>query len=270
MLNAFHTPRIRIIVGAALCAGLSGCVLSKPISEDQASALIRSSETFRRPKYARIPRRLTIRRNWGWHYGQEPLFSVSQLATVDAAVAILRLQRSIRVDENVFGQGEAAVHVIVITPTDIDSGELLTDEDPGTSSSQQDIMDAQEERRYGYALLDRRQLQRDRGWRIAVGAREFVKVDQIHNWKDVNVQLPVNELAIDFTWRWRPNELGEPFDSRSAAFESLPDSVQEEAKTSGVRMNTADPMHSRAFLRRDGDAWKLHLIDWSFGRGNPR
>jgi hypothetical protein len=83
------------------------------------------------------------------------------------------------------------------------------------------------------------------------------------------MNLPANELAVDFAWRWRPNELGDAFDSGSATYQALPDTVQSAAQTQRVRMNTKDLMHSRAYLHRVGANWELRLIEWSFGRGNP-
>ena len=257
------------LVAIAVCAALVDCRLSKPISEEQAAQLIRESKAFARPKYLRIPRQLTFTRSWYSRYGVEPLFTISELARVDAVLAVLKLQRMIRVDESIFGPGHGAMHLLVVTPTDIEGAALLSDEDPGTPLDEQEREDRRNERPYGYGLLRRDDLKRYPGWRIAVGTREFVQVDEIHNWKDANVELPVNELAIDFSWRWQPNELGDAFDSRSSTFESLPDTVQEAARTAGVRMNTSDLMHSRAFLHREGAEWKLRVIEWSFGRGNP-
>jgi hypothetical protein len=67
-----------------------------------------------------------------------------------------------------------------------------------------------------------------------------------------------------------PNEFGDPFDSQSASFRSFPEEVQTAATNWGARMNTETPMHSRAYLRRDGRQWVLNVIQWSTGRGNPR
>jgi len=78
------------------------------------------------------------------------------------------------------------------------------------------------------------QFKKEIGWRVPIGTREFLQVDQIHNWRDANENIPVNELAIDFSWRWLPNEFGDAFDSESQTYASFPDTVQEAAKNWGV------------------------------------
>ena len=248
----------------------TACGLSKPITNAEAAATIGQSEPFLRGKYLRVPRRITVTKRWTSAYGQEKLFTVSQLASIDPVVAILKLQRLVRVDESLYGPGMGATHLLVVTPTDLDSAALLPDPGRPMPTDQQAIEDRRAELPYVGYRYSMGEVKRDDAWRVLVGAREFVRVDKIHNWKDPNIEVPVNQLAVDFSWRWRPNELGDAFDSRSAAFESLPDSVQEAARSAGIRMNTGDLMHSRAYLERDRNGqWKLRLIEWSFGRGNP-
>ena len=257
---------VRILAVAALCS-VTAC-LSKPITKEEAAAIIRESEAFQRPKFVRLPRQMTLQHRYTY-YGQEKLLSVSQLANVDPVVAILKLQRVIRVEESVYGAGVGAPHHFLITPTNIDSAALLPDVERDRSDPQA-MEDAREERSYARRMYGMSEIKRDRAWRLAVGTREFVDIDQVHNWKDANIEMPVNELAVDFSWRWQPNDLGDAFDTRSSTFESMPDSVQEAARISGVRMNTSERMHSRAFFHRGNDGkWALRIIEWSFGRGNP-
>ena len=255
------------LVALAAVATLAGC-LSKPITTEEAATIIKESTAFNRPKFVRLPRQITFQRNYYTRYGQEKLFSIGQLANVDPVVAILKLQRMIRVDESIFGAGGGVPHLFVITPTDIDSASLLPDVEEDRRDPQA-IEDTRVERysRRTYQMSD---VKRERAWRLNVGARELIEVDQIHNWKDANIEIPVNELAVDFSWRWVPNEMGDVFDTRSSTFEAMPESVQVAARDFGVRMNTSERMHSRAFLRRGSDGkWTLRVIEWSFGRGNP-
>ena len=254
------------LVGATL---LAGC-LSKAITKEQAAGLIRGSATFGRPKFAHIPRQLTFQNYYSSPYGTEGVLSISDLSRVDPTVAILKLARVVNVSESIYGPGRGATHHLVITPTAIDSAALLADEDArGHEFDQQENLDLQEERPpVGYSGWNK--VQRDIGWRVAMGTREFLQVDQIHNWKDANENIPVNELAVDFSWKWVPNDFGDCFDTQSSTFQSFPDSVQNQARYWGVRMNTEHVMHSRAYLYREGDQWKLRLIQWSIGQGNPR
>ena len=257
-----------LTIGALAGLVLAGGCLSKPITNDDAARIVRSSSAFTRPKFAHIPRLITFQGYFSSPYGTEGVLSITDLARIDPTVAILKLARDVEVSESIYGPGRGAMHRLVITPTDIDSASLLADEAPNVQDAQENI-DAQEERppmaAYGWNTVHR-----ELGWRVAIGRRRLLHVDQIHNWKDVNENIPVNEVAVDFSWRWVPNELGDAFDSESDTFRSFPDSVRQSAWQFGARMNTAATMQSRAFLRRDGDQWQLDLIRWSYGRGNPR
>jgi hypothetical protein len=266
----YRTSKLRLtMIPLAGTLALAGC-LSKAITKDEAGALIRNSATFTRPKFAHIPRQVTFQSYYSSPYGTEAILSVSSLSRVDPTVAILKLTHAVNVSESIFGPGRGAMHQLVITPTEIDSGSLLADEDiRGHEFDAQEYLDAQEDRP-PVGSEGWNNVKREVGWRVAMGTRSFLQVDQIHNWKDANENIPVNELAMDFSWRWVPNEFGDCFDTQSETFRSLPDSVQESAKYWGVRMNTEGPMHSRAYLHREGEHWQLRAIQWSYGRGNPR
>jgi hypothetical protein len=261
-----HRLTMIALAGAVLA---TGC-LSKPITTDEAAKLVQTSSTFTRPKFAHIPRQLTFQSSFATSYGSEGVLSITDLARVDPTLAILKLERVVSVSESIYGPGRGAMHQLLVTPTGIDSTSLLADEDPRAGAfDEQENLDAQEERAHvlstGY-----NQFKKEIGWRVPMGTRQFLHVDKIHNWKDANENIPVNELAVDFSWKWVPNEFGDAFDTQSESFRSFPDQVQEAAGSWGVRMNTEGEMHSRAYLHRASDRWQLHLIQWSVGRGNPR
>jgi len=250
--------------------GVGGC-LSKAITKQEAGDLVRTSAAFTRPKFAHIPRLLTFQGFYYSEYGSEGVLSIIDLARVDPTLAILKLQRVISINESIYGPGRGAMHQLLINPTGIDASLLMGDEDARSGAfDQQEELDAQEERRRGTSLVSYNSFKKEIGWRAPIGTREFLQVDQIHNYRDANENIPVNELAIDFSWRWVPNELGDAFDTESATFRSFPDEVQRQAGIWGARMNTSAPMHSRAYLRREGKEWVLRLIQWSLGQGNPR
>ena len=270
MLRLSRSLRLTTIALVAL-VGLAGC-LSKPITKQEAGELVRTSAAFTRPKFAHIPRLLTFQGYYYSDYGSEGVLSITDLARVDPTLAILKLERVISINESIYGPGRGAMHQLLINPTGIDANVLMADEDARSGGyDQQEELDAQEERRRGTSLVSNNSFRKEIGWRVPIGTREFLQVDQIHNYKDANENIPLNELAIDFSWRWVPNELGDAFDTESATFRSYPDEVQREAGVWGVRMNTSAPMHSRAYLHREGKEWVLRLIQWSSsGRGNPR
>jgi hypothetical protein len=250
--------------------GLDGC-LSKAITKQAAGDIVRTSAAFTRPKFAHIPRLLTFQGYYYSEYGSEGVLSITDIARVDPTLAILKLERVISINESIYGPGRGALHQLVINPTGIDASLLMADEDARSGAyDQQEELDAQEERRRGTSLVSYNSFKKEIGWRVPIGTREFLQVDQIHNYRDANENIPVNELAIDFSWRWVPNELGDAFDTESATFHSFPDEVQRQAGVWGARMNTSAPMHSRAYLQREGKEWVLRLIQWSLGQGNPR
>lgn len=266
-----HRRRLRLTtITLAVVLALGGC-LSKPITKTQAGEMVKASAAFTRPKFAHIPRLLTFQGYFYSEYGSEGVLSIIDLAKVDPTLAILKLERLISISESIYGPGRGAMHQLLIAPSGIDAGVLMADEDPRSGAyDPQEELDAQEERRRGTSLVSYNSFRKEIGWRVAIGTRELLQVDQIHNWRDANENIPVNEIAVDFSWRWVPNELGDAFDTQSATFRSLPDEVQQSAGTWGVRMNTSAPMHSRAYLRREGKEWSLRLIQWSLGQGNPR
>ena len=265
-----RTLRLTAIALVAL-VGVDGC-LSKAITKQAAGELVRTSAAFTRPKFAHIPRLLTFQGFYYSEYGSEGVLSINDLARVDPTLAILKLERVISINESIYGPGRGAMHQLLINPTGIDANVLMADEDARSGAyDQQEELDAQEERRRGTSLVSYNSFKKEIGWRVPIGTREFLQVDQIHNWRDANENIPVNELAVDFSWRWVPNELGDAFDTESATFKSFPDEVQRSAGVWGVRMNTSAPMHSRAYFHREGKEWVLRLIQWSSGgQGNPR
>src|SRR5690349_5430279 len=233
-----RTVRLTTLAIAAL-VGLDGC-LSKAITKQQAGDLVKTSAAFTRPKFAHIPRLLTFQGFYRSDYGAEGVLSITDLARVDPTLAILKLQRVISISESIYGPGRGAMHQLVITPSGIDANVLMADEDARSGGyDQQEELDAQEERRRGTSLVSYNSFRKEIGWRVPIGTREFLQVDQIHNYRDANENIPLNELAIDFSWRWVPNELGDAFDTESATFRSYPDEVQRQAGIWGVRMNTS-------------------------------
>lgn len=253
----------RATLGVLVASAVSSCGLSSPLSRDEAATIVRTSELFTRPYAVLIPSRVYVNSDWSYGEAPEGPLSVSDLARVDPTLAILKSRGLVDIAEMTTpGQYRGGNHLLTIVPSHIDPALLSPD-------AGEDDADARTYRGIAVSTRDQRGIDRTRGWRMPVGTRVFTKVQEIHNWRDVNIDLPVNELAVDFTWRWQPSEAGDPFDSESDAFQSLPDTVQEMARTGAVRMNTGVPQLSRAFLQRIGNRWVLREIAWNFGRGNP-
>jgi hypothetical protein len=255
-------------IGFAGTLLLGGC-LSKGITNRDAGDIIRASTGFTRPKFAHIPRLVTFK---GFAFSNNGVLSINDLAQFDPTLAILKIQRVVSVNESVYGSGVETMHQLVITPAGIDSAALTADEEAASGGfDQQGYIDAQEERRQNYSQMGYyTSFKKELGWRVPIGTRQFLEVQKIHNWRDANENIPVNELAVDFTWRWVPNDFGDNFDTQSESFRNYPDAVQKAAESWGVRMNTEAKMLSRALFRREGKQWQLTIIQWSLGRGNPR
>jgi hypothetical protein len=110
-------------------------------------------------------------------------------------------------------------------------------------------------------------LDRTAGWTLAVGTRELIKVLDVVSYKP-NAGDPPGEMQIDFLWRWKPTKRGELFSTESAEFQSLPLEVQQAALSGSVTID-ATTHWSRATVARDGNAWKVTRMDWTYGNDKP-
>ena len=153
------------------------------------------------------------------------------------------------------------IHTFRITPTaKLDADALSMDDGDDDDSTQAEPMI----RSFGPAVL------RTPGWKLAIGSREFIKVLDVFDSKDKNVDLAPGELAVDFEWRWRPSSVGDVFDTGSSEFQTLPDVVRQAVKAGGVTLDTAQPLWSRATLRRTPTGWVVKAIDWAYGATRQR
>ena len=266
-------PTPRALLTFALIATLTplaGCRFSSPLTKEEAGAIISKAEPFMRPKFARIPRQIDIVDRYHYSTAAPTSLSMEQLSRHDPTVAILKARGLIEVGDMAFTNGEGLLtRTLRISPTaKLDTTALEADEADDEELTPRSSR-AMRERAQETVQLERRGLRATPGWRMPIGTRVFGQVTEIHNWKDKNIELQVNELAIDFTWSWHPTETGDPFDSESAAFSSLPEEVQDWARRGNARMNTSAPRHSRAFLKRAGKKWVLQEISWSIGNGDP-
>jgi hypothetical protein len=260
------SPRAPVLV--ALFATLASCHLSSPLSKAEAAAIITEAELFTRPKMARIPRQLDIVDRYSYGSAAPSSLSTEQMARHDPTVAILKARGLVDVADMAYSNQGTVSRTLRITPTArFDTSTLSPDEEADDESARN--VRAVRERSQEQVQLETRGMRRTPGWQVPIGTRVFGEIVEIHNWKDKNIELQVNELAVDFTWSWHPTEAGDPFDSESAAFASLPEGVQDWARRGNARMNTSSPRRSRAFLKRGGKKWFLQDIDWSIGRGDP-
>jgi hypothetical protein len=81
------------------------------------------------------------------------------------------------------------------------------------------------------------------------------------------VKVPPGEALVDFLWRWRTSAGAEPFDASSPEFQSLPPAVQRAALQQHVRIDSSQPIWSRAHLKKTPNGWSVEEVDWRYGEG---
>ncbi|HYN85796.1 MAG TPA: hypothetical protein VER32_11105 [Pyrinomonadaceae bacterium] len=88
-----------------------------------------------------------------------------------------------------------------------------------------------------------------RVWAVPVGAREFLEVKRVYP-----TSPGVYELStVEFTWKWRPNDLGRHFDVRSGEHAALGEAARKNAALVGLDSEAV--RGGRAMLRYDGRRW---------------
>jgi hypothetical protein len=145
-------------------------------------------------------------------------------------------------------------HTIRVTPASpLQSGDLAADDGEDTP-----------EPRITYSGLP---VARTPGWTLAIGGREIVRILDVRSYSPTRGE-PAGEVQVDFVWRWHPTKVGDPFDTESAEFQSLPREVQQAALTGAITMD-GTMRWSRATLARDGKAWKVTDVNWPYGDDKP-
>lgn len=263
--------------------------------------MIRSATQFVAPKLAHIPRVLTVRIG-----GDQPLlpgaaqasevFGLDQIAAIDAAVAVVKARGEVAIEtfvKSVPGPviyappppvaappdssaqtdsgppptpapppapvrgPESWEHTLRITPLPVLSTALSPDEgDDGDDAAA--------------PPATRIPISRAPGWTLTLGTREFVRVLQVHGPNDHTEKVPAGEALVDFFWRWRTAPGAEPFDASSPEFQSLPPTVQRATLDHHVRIDSSQPIWSRAHLKKTPNGWSVAEVDWRYGEGRDR
>ena len=93
-------------------------------------------------------------------------------------------------------------------------------------------------------------------WRVPIGSRELYRVD---SFGEVESAAGVEACAVEFSWRWRPNTVGEAFDTDGKVYASLP----EGARAAVLKFNWGSAKVYRAVARlerRPGGPWRVVSI----------
>jgi len=98
------------------------------------------------------------------------------------------------------------------------------------------------------------------GWKVPTGDREFLHVMEA----GPGTPGATDDILVTFTWRWKPNELGQGFDKASPSYVTA-----NKPKTSSRSSFDFDVDDSRAVywgtadLRRVGETWEVGVLTWS-------
>lgn len=89
------------------------------------------------------------------------------------------------------------------------------------------------------------------GWTVPVGTRELIELTSIEE-ADTDAQ-------VQFTWKWKPNEVGQHFDIS----EQVPQSAPRWKRKSNPKLRSEFPFKGTAELIRTGNGWEVKTIQWN-------
>ena len=93
-------------------------------------------------------------------------------------------------------------------------------------------------------------------WRVPIGEAEFVGVQQV---LEEPGEGGKDKLTVMFSWRLRPNWLGQAFDAASDVMQQLPSKARGAAN--GFGFDSRGEQTSTAQLERVGGVWRVKEID---------
>jgi hypothetical protein len=232
----------RSFLAPSLLLPLLSCGNPKPSPKAVAEALGRSS-TFVEPKMVTIPRRIDARTPSSFGGGA---LDDRQLATIDPVVAILHANKVVDI-QDIYGPDGGTggyTHVITVTPGSGAAPELFVETDePGSDPSWSKV-------------------RKTPGWRVTLGRREFLKVEQIiDSSSPLADKLAPGYVLASFNFRWIPTDVGKLFDQGALSFDDLPRDLQLASVNAGD-LDSRATYAARAWLTRDQNGqWRVTLFD---------
>ena len=94
-------------------------------------------------------------------------------------------------------------------------------------------------------------------WVIPVGDREILRIESV---TPAPAESNLETVMINFRWRWRPNKLGESFDTSNGGFSALPEKAQQ-AVTS---LNMSSKFESTAIAKLHKQFGRWECVDVMF------
>lgn len=99
---------------------------------------------------------------------------------------------------------------------------------------------------------------KSRGWRVPLGEREFLAVTRV-----IPAAKGVFEASsVEFTWRWKPNEMGRRLDVSGPDFQNLTQAAQTDARRL-VFNDSAKIYAGAATLRLEDGKWSVQDVSFA-------
>jgi hypothetical protein len=95
-------------------------------------------------------------------------------------------------------------------------------------------------------------------WRIPIGDREIVRIESAQPGPADGGR---EKILITFRWRWRPNRLGENFDTQSPAYQLMSNATQQSAAT--LKWDSRTEYVGSATLLKRPDKWDVTKISFA-------
>jgi hypothetical protein len=99
------------------------------------------------------------------------------------------------------------------------------------------------------------------GWKVGIGERQLGRVVQV---MPVYDHRPLSEAAlVSFTWKWKPNELGQLFDKQSPAYKKIDSPQNFPRDPLEVEVNDSHLFYwGMVEMQRVGQGWELSRLTW--------
>jgi hypothetical protein len=233
----------RTLLAPFLLLPLLSCSYPKPSAKTVAAALVRAG-SFAEPKTVVVPRRIDVHTEASMGGGA---LDDRQLAKIDPVVAIMHANRLLDV-QDVYGPdgGKGGYqHVISIAPAGSASPELFVETDDDAAA--------------GPAWT---QVHKTPGWRVTLGRRELVNVDQIiDSSSPVAERLSPGYVLANVAFKWIPTDIGKLFDQGAFDFDNMSRDLQM-ATVNAADLDSRGTYNGRAWLTRDKKGeWYVTLFD---------
>jgi hypothetical protein len=89
------------------------------------------------------------------------------------------------------------------------------------------------------------------GWTVPVGTRELIELTSVE-------EADTDTAQVQFSWKWKPNEVGRHFDIS----EQVPQSAPRWKRKSNPRLSSEFPFKGTAEVGRTANGWEVKSIKW--------